>query len=50
MLNECDHELVKREHRFFRYADGLVIFCKSKKAVQRTLDKLLQTGGRKETV
>lgn len=37
MLNECDQELERRGHRFVRYADDLMIFCKSKKAAQRTL-------------
>ena len=41
MLNECDWELEKRGHRFVRYADDLMIFCKSKKAAARTLDKIL---------
>lgn len=41
MLNECDHELVKRRHHFVRFADDLMIFCKSKKAAQRTLDHIL---------
>lgn len=41
MLNECDHELEKRGHRFVRYADDLLIFCKSKKAARRTLDHIL---------
>ncbi|PKM80074.1 MAG: hypothetical protein CVU89_15035, partial [Firmicutes bacterium HGW-Firmicutes-14] len=41
MLNECDHELEKRGHRFVRYADDLLIFCKSRKAAQRTLDNIL---------
>ncbi|MFZ5640604.1 MAG: group II intron reverse transcriptase/maturase [Bacillota bacterium] len=41
MLNECDHELEKRGHRFVRYADDLMIFCKSKKAARRTLDNIL---------
>jgi len=41
MLNECDKELEKREHRFVRYADDLMIFCKSKKAAQRTLEHTL---------
>jgi len=41
MLNECDHELGKRKHHFVRYADDLMIFCKSKKAAQRTLDHIL---------
>ena len=37
MLNECDHELEKRGHRFVRYADDLMIFCKSEKAARRTM-------------
>ena len=41
MLNECDQELKKRGHRFVRYADDLMIFCKSKKAARRTLDHIL---------
>ena len=41
MLNECDHELEKRGHRFVRYADDLMIFCKSRKAAKRTLDNIL---------
>ena len=41
MLNECDKELEKRGHRFVRYADDLMIFCKSKKAAQRTLEHTL---------
>ena len=41
MLNECDHELARRGHRFVRYADDLMIFCKSKKAASRTLDHIL---------
>ena len=41
MLNECDWELERRGHRFVRYADDLMIFCKSKKAAERTLRKIL---------
>lgn len=41
MLNECDWELQKRGHRFARYADDLMIFCRSKKAAKRTLEKIL---------
>ena len=41
MLNECDKELEKRGHRFVRYADDLMVFCKSKKAAQRTLEHTL---------
>mgnify|MGYP001073315411 CR=1 FL=1 len=41
MLNECDHELERRGHRFVRYADDMMIFCKSKKAANRTLNHSL---------
>jgi len=41
MLNECDRELEKRGHRFVRYADDLMVFCKSKKAAQRALEHIL---------
>jgi RNA-directed DNA polymerase len=41
MLNECDHELERRGHRFVRYADDMMIFCKSKKAAKRTLDHII---------
>lgn len=41
MLNECDRELEKRGHRFVRYADDMMIFCKSKKAANRTLAHIL---------
>jgi group II intron reverse transcriptase/maturase len=41
MLNECDHKLEKRRHRFVRYADDMMVFCRSKKAAQRTLDNIL---------
>ena len=41
MLNELDHELERRGHRFVRYADDLLIFCKSRKAANRTLNHIL---------
>ncbi|CEJ09353.1 Group II intron, maturase-specific domain protein, partial [Acididesulfobacillus acetoxydans] len=41
MLNVCDHELEKRGHRFVRYADDMMIFCKSEKAARRTLDHIV---------
>ncbi len=41
MLNECDCELERRGHRFVRYADDMMIFCKSKKAAKRTLDHII---------
>jgi group II intron reverse transcriptase/maturase len=37
MLNELDRELERRGHRFVRYADDCMIFCKSRKAAERTL-------------
>ena len=41
MLNELDKELECRGHRFVRYADDCMIFCKSKKSAQRTLENIL---------
>ena len=41
MLNELDHELEKRGHRFVRYADDMVIFCKSKASAKQTLEHIL---------
>lgn len=39
-LDELDKELERRGHRFARYADDLVILCKSKRAAQRTLTSI----------
>jgi group II intron reverse transcriptase/maturase len=41
MLNELDKELEKRGHSFVRYADDLVIFCKSKRSAERTLANIV---------
>lgn len=41
MLNELDKELEKRGHRFVRYADDMLIFCKSKRSAERTLANIL---------
>jgi group II intron reverse transcriptase/maturase len=41
MLNELDKELENRGHRFVRYADDLLIFCKSRKSAERTLKNIL---------
>lgn len=41
MLNELDRELECRGHRFVRYADDCMIFCKSKKSAERTLGNIL---------
>jgi group II intron reverse transcriptase/maturase len=37
MLNELDKELDKRGHRFVRYADDCMIFCRSRRAAERVL-------------
>ena len=41
MLNELDKELEARGHRFVRYADDCMIFCKSRKSAERTLEKII---------
>src|SRR5918993_3909798 len=41
MLNELDKELERRGRRFVRYADDLLILCKSKRAATRTMENLL---------
>ena len=41
MLNELDKELERRGHRFVRYADDLLILCKSKRAATRTMENLV---------
>jgi RNA-directed DNA polymerase len=41
MLNELDKELENRGHRFVRYADDCMIFCKSKRAAQRTMNHIV---------
>lgn len=41
MLNELDKELERRGHRFVRYADDCVIFCKSKRSAERTLANIV---------
>ena len=41
MLNELDKELEKRGHKFVRYADDCMIFCKSKKSAERTLTNII---------
>ena len=42
MLNELDKELECRGHRFVRYADDSMIFCKSRKSAERTLKSIMQ--------
>ena len=41
MLNEMDKELARRGHRFVRYADDCMIFCKSRKSAERTLRNII---------
>ena len=41
MLNELDKELTSRGHRFVRYADDCMIFCKSRKSAERTLNNIV---------
>ena len=41
MLNELDKELEGRGHRFVRYADDALIFCKSRKSAERTLANII---------
>ncbi len=37
MLNELDKELERRGHKFVRYADDFLIFCKSKRSSERVM-------------
>jgi group II intron reverse transcriptase/maturase len=41
MLNELDKELERRGHHFVRYADDLLILCKSKRSAARTMENLV---------
>lgn len=41
MLNELDNELAIRGHKYVRYADDMIILCKSKRSAQRTLENIL---------
>ena len=40
VLNELDHELEKRGHRYCRWADDFLIFTKSERAAKRTLESI----------
>ena len=41
MLNELHKELEGRGHRYVRYAGDALIFCKSRKSAQRTLENII---------
>ena len=40
MLNELDKELESRGHKFVRYADDMVILCRSRRSAQRILESI----------
>ena len=40
VLDELDKELEKRGHRYVRYADDFMIFCKSGKAAERVMQSI----------
>lgn len=40
LLDELDHELERRGHRFVRYADDFVILCNSLRAGNRMLESV----------
>jgi group II intron reverse transcriptase/maturase len=42
MLNELDKELERRGHRFVRYADDCMIFCRTKRAAERVLASIIK--------
>jgi RNA-directed DNA polymerase len=41
MLNELDKELEKREIRFVRYADDMLLFAKTKRSAKRIMEHIL---------
>ncbi|WMJ73126.1 group II intron reverse transcriptase/maturase [Cytophagaceae bacterium ABcell3] len=41
MLNELDGELERRGHKFVRYADDMVIWCRSKRSAERVKRSLI---------
>jgi len=40
MLNELDKELESRGHKFVRYADDLIILCRSKRSASRVMESI----------
>ena len=40
LLNELDGELERRGHKYVRYADDMVIFCKSRRSAERTMKNI----------
>jgi len=41
LLNELDKELERRGHKFVRYADDMVIFCRSRRSAERTMRNII---------
>jgi group II intron reverse transcriptase/maturase len=41
LLNELDRELESRGHKFVRYADDMVILCKSRRSAHRTMKNIV---------
>lgn len=41
ILNELDHELERRGHKFVRYADDMLILCRSKASAKQTLEHII---------
>lgn len=41
MLNELDKELSRRGHKFVRYADDVMILCRSERSADRTLRNII---------
>lgn len=41
MLNELDKELLSRGHHFVRYADDVLILCRSKRSAERTESSII---------
>lgn len=42
MLNELDKELERRGHKFVRYADDMLILCKSKRSADRVMSSIIR--------
>jgi len=41
LLNELDKELERRGHKYVRYADDMVIFCRSRRSADRTMQNII---------
>lgn len=41
MLNELDKELASRGHKFVRYADDVLILCRSKRSAERVMNSIV---------